>query len=193
MMAIRYELIPDDQISRVKQLCNELMAYQKSLATIRPELFDGMSFETRMVPSVKNAKANHIIAAIDGDEIVGYVYSNVSPKEAYSNEFATFFDMDSVQGNNVGCLSQFYIKEGYRSVGIGSVLFDKSKEWLDSFEHIHDQFIYVSNGNEGALHFYESKGFNISHQILDGFITVLRGQRGGWRPVKSDVSSKNGS
>ncbi|MGV2941576.1 GNAT family N-acetyltransferase [Mesobacillus sp. LC4] len=174
MMAITYELVPEEQISTVKDLCNELMVYQKSLATIRPELFDGMSFETRLVPSVKNAKANQIIAAIDGDEVVGYVYINVSPKEVYSNEFATFFDMDSVKGNDVGCLSQFYIKDGYRSMGIGSVLYEKSKEWLDSQHDVHDQFIYVSNGNDAALHFYKSKGFKISHQILDGFITVLR-------------------
>ncbi|WP_249745541.1 GNAT family N-acetyltransferase [Mesobacillus boroniphilus] len=174
MMAIRYELIPDEQITRVKHLCNELMSYQKSLATVRPELFNGMSFESRMVPSVKNAKANYIIAAMDGDEIVGYVYSNVSPKEVYSNEFATFFDMDSVKGNDVGCLSQFYLKEGYRSMGIGSVLYEKSKDWLDSFDDIHDQFIYVSNGNVAALQFYKSKGFKVSHQILDGFIIVLR-------------------
>ncbi|WP_226086558.1 GNAT family N-acetyltransferase [Mesobacillus sp. S13] len=174
MMAITYELVPEEQLSIVKNLCNELMVYQKSLATVRPELFDGMSFETRMVPSVKNAKANQIIAAMDGDEVVGYVYSNVSPKEVYSNEFATFFDMDSVKGNDVGCLSQFYIKDGYRSMGIGSVLYEKSKEWLDSQHDVHDQFIYVSNGNDSALSFYKSKGFKISHQILDGFITVLR-------------------
>lgn len=177
MMAIRYELIPDEQMDTVKHLCNELMAYQKSLATIRPELFDGMSFETRMIPSVKNAKANQIIAAMDGDELVGYVYSNVSPKEVYSNDFAVFFDMDSVKGSDVGCLSQFYIKDGYRSMGIGSVLFEKSKRWLDSFDGIDDQFIYVSNGNDAALNFYISKGFKISHQILDGFITVLRNSK----------------
>jgi GNAT superfamily N-acetyltransferase len=174
MMAITYELIPEEQISTVKDLCNELMVYQKSLATFRPELFDGMSFGTRMVPSVKNAKANQIIAAMDGDEVVGYVYSNVSPKEVYSNEFAVFFDMESVKANDVGCLSQFYIKDGYRSMGIGSVLYEKSKEWLDSFNDVQDQFIYVSNGNDAALNFYKSKGFKISHQILDGFITVLR-------------------
>ncbi|CAM3882414.1 GNAT family N-acetyltransferase [Mesobacillus thioparans] len=173
-MAIRYKLIPNEQMDTVKHLCNELMSYQKSLATIRPELFNGMSFETRMVPSVKNAKANQIIAAMDGDEMVGYVYSNVSPKEVYSNDFATFFDMDSVKGTEVGCLSQFYIKEGYRSMGIGSVLFEKSKSWLDTFDGIDDQFIYVSNGNDDALNFYISKGFKTSHQILDGFITVLR-------------------
>lgn len=173
-MSIYYELVPEENISCVKGLCNELMAYQKSLAQIRPELFDSMNFETRMVPSVKNAKANFILAAYDGNEIVAYVYSNISPKQVYSNEFATFFDMDSVENEDVGCLSQFYIKDGYRNLGIGSELFNRSMEWLDSFEDIVDRFIYVSNGNDAALKFYQSKGFKISHQILDGFITVLR-------------------
>jgi hypothetical protein len=45
---------------------------------------------------------------------------------------------------------------------------------LELFELISDLFIFVSNGNDNALKFYEGKGFKISHQILDGFITVLR-------------------
>jgi GNAT superfamily N-acetyltransferase len=155
------------------------MAYQKSIAHIHSELFDDMNFETRMIPSVKSAKANFLVVAKDNQEIVGYAYSNITPKQIYTNDFATlncdsFFDFDSVKGDDVGCLSQFYIKDGYRSMGIGSVLFEKSIDWLKSFKSINDLFIFVSNGNENALKFYQGKGFKISHQILDGFITVLR-------------------
>ena len=173
-MAIQYEVISEDNISCLKNLVNELMAYQKSKATIHPEFFDNMNFETRMIPSVNSAKYNYIVVAKDDDEIVGYVYSNISSKETYSNDFATFFDLDSVNNEDVGCLSQFYIKEGYRSLGIGSFLFEKSKDWLRSFPSIDDLFIFVSNGNDEALKFYQGKSFKISHQILDGFITVLR-------------------
>jgi GNAT superfamily N-acetyltransferase len=173
-MKISYEIVPEDNIDCIRDLCNELMSYQKSVATVSPELFDGMCFETRMVPSVRSAKANYIVSAKDGDEIVGYVYSNVSPKEAYTNTFATFFDMDSVANEEVGCLSQFYIKDGYRNAGIGTVLFNMSMNWLKSFTSIKDLFIFVSNGNKNALKFYLGKGFKISHNILDGFITVLR-------------------
>ena len=173
-MSIHYEIISEDNIVRIKDLCNELMSYQKSISYIHSELFDGMSFETRMVPSVSKANANFIMVAKDDEEIVAYVYSNISSKDTYSNEFATFFDLDSVEGDKVGCLSQFYIKEGYRNMGIGSVLFQKSMEWLKSFKSINDLFIFVSNGNENALKFYQGKGFKISHKILDGFITVLR-------------------
>jgi GNAT superfamily N-acetyltransferase len=173
-MSIHYEVISEDSIICIKDLCNELMAYQKSKSYIHSELFDSMSFETRMIPSVKSAKNNYILVAKDDNEIVGYVYSNISPKEIYSNEFATFFDIDSVKNDEVGCLSQFYLKEGYRNIGIGTVLFEKSMDWLNSFKSISDLFIFVSNGNDNALKFYQGKGFKIRHQILDGFITVLR-------------------
>ncbi|MDI6706556.1 MAG: GNAT family N-acetyltransferase [Bacillota bacterium] len=178
-MSIHYEVISEDNIICIKDLCNDLMAYQKSKAYIHPEFFDDMCFETRMIPSVKSAKANYIVVAKDDNEIVGYAYSTISPKEIYSGGFATlncdaFFDFDSVKNDDVGCLSQFFIKEGYRNTGIGSVLFEKSMDWLSSFKSISDVFIFVSNGNDNALKFYVGKGFKISHQILDGFITVLR-------------------
>jgi GNAT superfamily N-acetyltransferase len=173
-MNLIYEIISVEQIESCRDLCNELMVFQKSKAYIKPELFDNMNFDTRMVPSLKSAIHNYIVVVKDEDKIVGYVYSNISPKETYSNGFATFFDLSSVSKNNVGCLSQFYIKDGYRKYGIGSTLFNMSMKWLQQFEEVEDYFIYVSNGNDDALEFYKRKGFSVSHDILDGFITVLR-------------------
>ena len=76
--------------------------------------------------------------------------------------------MSSVSGKNVGCLSQFYIKEEYRQYGIGSKLFTMSMEWLKQFDAVKDYFIFVSNCNDSALKFYKRKGFSVSHDILDG-------------------------
>jgi GNAT superfamily N-acetyltransferase len=178
-MSISYEIISEDNLFLIKDLVDELMAYQKSKAYIHKEFFEVMSFETRMPPALKSAKENFIVSAKDGDKIVGYAYSTIAPKEIYSDNFATlkchaFFDFDSVKTDDVGCLSQFFIKEDYRCQGIGSALFEKSMEWIRSFEDIKDIFIFVSNGNENALKFYQSKGFKVSHEILEGFITVLR-------------------
>lgn len=178
-MSIIYEVISQDNLEIIKDLCNDLMQYQKSKAGIHPEFFDSMCFETRLVPSVKGSKANYIVAAKDDDEVVGYAYSTVAPKTTYSGGFATlscdaFFDFDSVKNEDVGSLSQFYLKPGYRNRGIGSILFNMSMEWLSKFDETDDIFIFVSNGNDNALEFYLDKGFNISHQILGGFITVLR-------------------
>ncbi|KGM45624.1 GNAT family N-acetyltransferase [Neobacillus niacini] len=173
-MELNYEIITDEEIENCRDLCNELMAFQKSKAHITPELFDHMNFDTRMVPSVKNAIHNYIVIVKDGEKIIAYVYSNVSPKEVYSNSFTTFFDLTSVRKKNVGCLSQFYIKYEYRQCGIGSKLFNMSMDWLKQFDDVEDHFIFVSNGNDNALEFYQRKGFSVSHDILDGFITVLR-------------------
>lgn len=54
-MNLNYEILPDDKIGYCRDICNELMAFQKSKSTIRPELFDSMNFETRMIPSIINA------------------------------------------------------------------------------------------------------------------------------------------
>ncbi len=176
-MHLTYEVVSDEKMEYCRDLCNELMVFQKSKAYITPELFDSMNFDTRMIPSIKSALHNYIVVVKDDEEIVGYVYSNISPKETYSNDFATFFDLSSVRRNNVGCLSQFYIKENYRQYGLGSKLFKMSMEWLSQFDDVEDYFIFVSNGNEDALEFYKRKGFSVSHEILDGFITVLRSKK----------------
>ena len=176
-MNLQYEVIPEEKAEYCRDLCNELMLFQKSKASIAPERFDSMNFDTRMLPSIRSALHNYLVVVKDHDqqdEIISYVYTNISPKEAYANDFATFFDLSSVQKENVGCLSQFYIKVGYRQYGIGSKLFSMSMEWLKSFEDIEDYFVFTSNGNHEALAFYKRKGFTVSHDILDGFITVLR-------------------
>lgn len=178
-MSIEYEVISETEVTVIRDLCNDLMKYQKSKAIVHPEFFDSMCFESRVLPSLKSAKANYVVVARDDDEIIGYAYSTVAPKLTYSGGFATlqcdaFFDFDSVKYEDVGSISQFYLKPGYRNRGVGSELFNMSMEWLETFDSIEDIFIFVSNGNDKALEFYVDKGFDVSHQILDGFITVLR-------------------
>ncbi len=176
-MELTYEILPDEKIEYCRDICNELMAFQKSKAYIKPELFNNMNFDTRLISSIEKAISNYTVVVKDGDKVVGYVYSNISPKETYSNDFATFFDLSSVSLDHVGCLSQFYIKEEYRQYGVGSTLFNMSMKWLKQFDDIEDYFIFVSNGNNSALEFYIRKGFLVSQEILDGFITVLRNNK----------------
>lgn len=92
-MNLQYEVISEEKIECCRDLCNELMSFQKSKAQIKPELFNSMNFDTRMVLSIISALHNYIVVVKDMDknkEAVAYVYSNISPKEAYSNDFATF-------------------------------------------------------------------------------------------------------
>lgn len=107
-MNLNYEVITEDEISLCRNLCNELMAFQKSKSHITPERFDSMNFETRMVPSVKSAIHNYIVIVKDDKEVVGYVYSNVSPKEAYSNDFATFLIYPQWRKTMLAAYHNFY-------------------------------------------------------------------------------------
>lgn len=174
-MNLKYEVLALADLEILKPLCNALMAFQKSKAHITPERFDTMNYETRLLPSVKGARDNHIIVAKDGDRVIAYAYSNINKKTHYAaGPFGCFFDMDSVASDYVGCLSQFYIEPEYRGNGIGSFLFNVAMDWMKTFDDVEDLFIYVSNGNLDALKFYESKGFRVSHEILDGFIIVMR-------------------
>jgi predicted FMN-binding regulatory protein PaiB len=54
-MSITYEILGTDNIDILKDLCNDLIAFQKNKAHIIPEWFDDISFETRLVPSVSSA------------------------------------------------------------------------------------------------------------------------------------------
>ena len=43
---ITIEILREEDIGQCRELCNELMAFQQSIATITPEWFDGMTFDT---------------------------------------------------------------------------------------------------------------------------------------------------
>ncbi|CUU48826.1 hypothetical protein [Clostridium beijerinckii] len=65
MENITIEIVRDGNIEQCRELCNELMAFQKSKATIEPERFDAMTFETRMKKSYENSLESQIIVVKD--------------------------------------------------------------------------------------------------------------------------------
>ncbi len=181
MSDIKFEIINDGNIEVCRDLCNELMAFQKSKATISPELFDMMNFDTRMKVSFNGAFRSQVIVAKDGDEVIGYVFSTIDdvpveargafPAWAPKSEGAIGFYPDWVElPQKIGCLSNIYIREEYKGKGIGTKLCDMAVEWLGSFSDSKLTFVFISNGNNKALDFYKSKGFTYSHKVFGGFI-----------------------
>ena len=51
-MNLTYEILHDEELESCRDICNELMTFQKSKAYITPERFDTMNFDTRMIPSI---------------------------------------------------------------------------------------------------------------------------------------------
>jgi len=181
MQNITIEIIKDRNIEQCRELCNELMALQKSKAYIQPEQFNSMNFETRMKKSYESALRSQVIIVKDNGVPVGYVFSTIDnisvadrdiyPDWASVGESSMGFYPDWVTlPQKIGCLNNLYLRSEYRCSGLGSKLFDMTMEWLESFPDVDLTFVYVSNGNDGALRFYLNHGFTLSHDVFNGFI-----------------------
>ncbi|MGZ4030894.1 MAG: GNAT family N-acetyltransferase [Tumebacillaceae bacterium] len=184
MKNITIEIVQDGNIEQCRELCNELMAFQKSKATLVPEAFDGMNFDTRMKQSYEAAERSQVIVVKDNGVPVGYVFSTIEPvderKKNYYPDWAP--QVENGQGflpnwdnlpPKAGLLNNLYFRDEYRGLGLGSKLFDMSMEWLESFDDVDLLMIYVSNGNDAALDFYLSRGFTYSHDVFGGFIKAV--------------------
>jgi GNAT superfamily N-acetyltransferase len=172
------------QIEQCRGLCNELMAYQKSLAHYKPEVFDLMNFDTRMLLSYKNAFASHIAIAKENDIPVGYVFSTIDyvdetariefPSWAPKDNNSTGFYPDWLKlPQYVGCFSNIYIQEKHKGKGNGHKLLQTSMKWLLGINEIDYIFVFISNGNDRALDCYSKYGFTYSHEVFNGFIKAM--------------------
>jgi len=181
MRNITFEVVTDGNIEPCRELCNELMAFQKAKAVITPEAFDSMNFDTRMKKSYENALASQVILVKDDGVPVGYVFSTVDEIDSSKISYPAWapkegmgFYPDWVKlPQKIGCLNNLYVRDGYRDMRLGSKLFDMSMDWLDSFSDVDLVFIYVSNGNDAALNFYLKQGFTYSHDVFGGFIKAV--------------------
>ena len=189
---ITFEIITKDEIELCRNLCNELMAFQKSKAVIAPEAFDLMNFDTRMRRSFESTPDAQVIVAKDNGVPVGYVFSDIedvqkgdksslpdwapeSLRENLKNKdgFMGFYpDWDKLP-ERCGCLNNIYLREGYRHQGLGKKLFNMTMDWMKSFPGIDLIFVYISNGNDEAFDFYLKNGFVYSHEVFGGFIKAM--------------------
>ena len=192
MNNITYAQIIGGDIEICRDLCNELMAFQKEKAEIAKEAFDMMSFETRMKKSFENAFRTHVVVALDNGVPVGYVFSTIDivPPEARSSappwapkgdDIIGFFPNWLNLPKKVGTLSNLYVRPEYRGTGMGNRLYTFAVEWLESFDDVDISFVYISNGNNKAEKFYIDHGFTYSHDVYGGFITAA--YKGKTRPM----------
>lgn len=184
-----FEVVQDGQIEQCRDLCNELMAFQKSKAFIAPDVFDMMNFDTRMKRSYDSALHSQVIVVKDDGVPVGYVFSTIETIKQEGNAipaWAPVQEGQKVQGFYpnwdelpavMGCVSNLYVREAYKGMGLGSKLFSMAMEWLESFEEAELVMIYISNGNDAALEFYLSRGFTFSHDVFGGFIKAVYKRR----------------
>ena len=188
MQNITFEVIRDENIEQCRGLCNELMAFQKSKARVHPEWFDFMNFDTRMKKSHENALRSQTIVVKNNDIPVGYVFSTIdnveaSDRNAYpawaspEENSVGFYPEWVALPQKIGCLSNLYVRDEYRALGLGKELCRRTMEWLESFSDVNLTFVYISNGNDAALRFYLKHGFTFSHDVFGGFIQAAYKQK----------------
>ncbi len=182
MADLTIEVVKDGNIEQCRELCNELMAFQKSKAFMAPEVFDLMNFDTRMKSSFEEALVSQTIVAKDKGVPIGYVFSTIEQVEGVDGPFPDWAPKgngEMIRGfypdwpdlpEKAGCLSNLYFRDGYRGLGLGTKMLGMAMEWLESFPDVDLTFVYISNGNDAALKFYLDHGFTYSHEVLGGFI-----------------------
>lgn len=179
-----YEKLNKENLEDCKELCNELMEFQKSKAIYNKEAFDYMNFDTRMKPSYDNALRKEVIAVKDNNKIVAYIFSTIDEISKYDleklpswapkgDDFLGFYPDFITFPQKIGCLNNLYIKDQYKNMKIGSKLCDMSLKWFKSFSDVSYIFVFVSNGNEDAFNFYKKQGFIYSHEVFGGFIKAM--------------------
>jgi ribosomal protein S18 acetylase RimI-like enzyme len=183
MKNIAFEVVRDKNIEQCRELCNELMAFQKSKAFMLPEKFDGMNFDTRMRKSYESALESQVIVVKDAGKPVGYAFSVIQKVEKGNYpDWAPVSSSGKIQGfypdwddlpPKVGCLNNLYFHAEYRGLGLGSQLLGMTMDWIGGFPDIDLVFIYISNGNDAALDFYLKNGFQYSHDVFGGFIKAV--------------------
>lgn len=175
------KILTASEIEQCRELCNELMRFQQSKATIQPECFDSMNFDTRMKKSYAQALRSHVAVAILDEQIVGYIFSTidyVTDEQRYAfpdwapKHGTGFYPEWVTLPQNIGCLNNLYIKENYRHLGLGKQLLHVALAWLESFEDTKLTLVFISNGNNAALDFYLKNNFKFSHSVFDGFISA---------------------
>jgi len=185
MKNITVEIVEDGNIELCRDLCNELMAFQKSKAVIAPEVFDLMNFDTRMKKSYEYAMASQVIVVKNSGVPAGYCFSTLekvtganaplpawAPVDKNKKTLGFYPEWDNLP-EKVGCISNLYFRPEYRGLGLGDRLMDTAMAWFGGFSDINLVFVYISNGNDAALKFYMKHGFTFSHDMFGGFITAV--------------------
>jgi len=180
---ITYRTITDDNVEICRALCDALMAHQAEKGVIHPEVLKAMNFDNRLKPCFEGAAEKQLVAAFDGGKPVGYVFSTASQETEASRAakpawaaglsgiHQTGFYPDWLHlPAKVGCLNNLYVLPEYRGCRIATNLCDRAMAWLRSVPDVRYLYVYISNGNDGVIDFYNKYGFEYSHDVFGGFI-----------------------
>ncbi len=118
---------------------------------------DAWERRRRHYVTLLESAGGHLLIAVEGGDVVGYAFV---AEIGGQTSLAT--------GARMAEIETLSVAQGRRGAGIGAALMDAAYELLRSLG-IDELMLYVMDGNDGALRFYERRG-------MERYLTVLLGR-----------------
>ncbi len=136
--------IPKDSIDEIEPLWRELNSHHYERSKNFKVHFSSFTFAERSKKLLAMDKLA-IFAAKEDSELVGYCIASSS--------------------NGAGEIDSLYVKPQFQRASLGMLLTESAMSWLSGLE-CSQVSVYVAEGNEDAIPFYEKFGFKKRFQVL---------------------------
>lgn len=136
--------IPKDRLSDIEPLWCELNSHHHERSKNFKGHFSTFTFAER-AEKLLEMDTLRIFAARDNSELVGYCIAS--------------------SNNGAGEIDSLYIKPEFRGESVGLLLTKSAMSWLSGLD-CNQISIYVAEGNEEAISFYEKFGFKKRFEVL---------------------------
>ena len=134
------EILEKKQIDVIKPLWEALNKHHERQSIHFKKRFQQFSFETRKGALLSKEKL-YILTAKDKGKLIGYCISSKTGQE--------------------GEIESLFVDPVYRKSGIGRQFIKDSIKWLEN-QNLDEIILKVAAGNEQAVDFYRTFGFEIS-------------------------------
>jgi ribosomal protein S18 acetylase RimI-like enzyme len=136
-------------LDMIQELWKLLRLHVKDRNTDFKDQMEQLTFQMRIEELQK--KADHGSIRVDlaraPDNVIAYCVSTLNPQ-------------------NVGEVDSIYVREEYRSLGIGDRLMKRALEWMD-VKGAKSKKILVTAGNQDVISFYGRYGFRPRRIVLE--------------------------
>lgn len=136
--------IPKDSIDEIEPLWRELNTHHHERSKNFKGHFSSFTFAERSKKLLEMDKLA-IFAARENSELVGYCIAS--------------------SNNGAGEIDSLYIKSQFRGASLGMLLTETAMSWLSGLDCCQIS-VYVAEGNEKAIPFYEKFGFKKRFHVL---------------------------
>ncbi|HWQ67968.1 MAG TPA: GNAT family N-acetyltransferase [Methanospirillum sp.] len=147
---IRYEEYGREGLSLIEDIWNQLREHHAACAR---------NFKTQIASRTFADRHDDILKTNLNREILVYL------ARVQNTDDIVGFCISSATSGDYGEIESIYVKTGFRSLGIGTLLMNRACCWLDE-TGVTEYRVNVSEGNEDSFRFYERFGFYPRRHLL---------------------------